>query len=147
MVIFASIALALTGPGQTVGISVFVNPMIEELGISRTEMSTAYLIGTLIGAIALPWIGQAVDKFGVRRIMALVGFVFGAMLIGMSLVTNIVGLTAGFVGIRMMGQGALSLVATTAVALWFTRKRGLAMGIVAAAGGVGMTMIPLAGRG
>lgn len=146
MVIFASVALALSGPGQTVGISVFVNPMIEELGISRTEMTTAYLIGTLTGAIALPWIGQAVDRFGVRRIMAIVGLLFGAMLISMSVVSNLVGLTAGFVGIRMMGQGALSLVATTAVALWFTRKRGLAMGIVSAAGGVGMTLIPLAGE-
>ena len=146
MVVFASVALALTGPGQTVGISVFVNPMIEDLGISRTEMTTAYLIGTLTGAIALPWIGQAVDRFGVRRIMAIVGLLFGAMLISMSIVSNIVGLTAGFVGIRMMGQGALSLVATTAVALWFTRKRGLAMGIVSAAGGVGMTLIPLAGE-
>jgi MFS family permease len=145
MVVFASVALALTGPGQTVGISVFVNPMIEELGISRTEMSTAYLIGTLVGALALPWIGQAVDRFGVRRIMALVGALFGLMLIGMSLVTNIVGLTAGFVGIRMMGQGALSLVATTAVALWFTRKRGLAMGIVSAAGGSGHDDDPVGG--
>ncbi|MGA1146027.1 MAG: MFS transporter [Candidatus Nanopelagicales bacterium] len=146
MVAFASVALALTGPGQTVGISVFVDPMIDDLGISRTEMTTAYLIGTLTGAVALPWIGQAVDRFGVRRIMALVGLLFGAMLISMSVVSNIVGLTAGFVGIRMMGQGSLSLVATTAVALWFTRKRGLAMGIVSAAGGVGMTLIPLAGE-
>ncbi len=146
MVAFASVALALTGPGQTVGISVFVNPMIDDLDISRTEMTTAYLIGTLTGAVALPWIGQAVDRFGVRRIMALVGLLFGAMLISMSVVSNIVGLTAGFVGIRMMGQGSLSLVATTAVALWFTRKRGLAMGIVSAAGGVGMTLIPLAGE-
>ena len=146
MVVFASIALALTGPGQTVGISVFVDPMIEDLGITRTQMSTAYLIGTLIGAIALPWIGQALDRFGVRRVMALVGFLFGAMLIAMSFITSIVGLTVGFIGIRMMGQGALSLTATTAIALWFTRKRGLAMGIVSAAGGVGMTMIPLAGE-
>lgn len=48
MVVFASIALALTGPGQTFGVSVFVNPMIEELGISRTQMSASYLIGTLV---------------------------------------------------------------------------------------------------
>lgn len=146
MVVFASIALALTGPGQTFGVSVFVNPMIEELGISRTQMSASYLIGTLVGALALPWIGQAIDRFGVRRTMAIIGFLFGGMLIGMSLVTNVIGMTAGFVGIRMMGQGALSLVATTAVALWFSRKRGLAMGIVSAAGGVGMTLVPLAGE-
>ena len=144
IVIFASIALALTGPGQTYGVSVFVDPMIEDLGVTRTQMSTAYLIGTLVGALALPWIGQAIDRFGVRRTMAIIGALFGGLLISMSLVVNIVGLTAGFVGIRMMGQGALNLTATTAVALWFTRKRGFAMGIVAAAGGVGMTLIPLA---
>ena len=144
IVIFASIALALTGPGQTYGVSVFVDPMIEDLGVTRTQMSTAYLIGTLVGALALQWIGQAIDRFGVRRTMAIIGALFGGLLISMSLVVNIVGLTAGFVGIRMMGQGALNLTATTAVALWFTRKRGFAMGIVAAAGGVGMTLIPLA---
>lgn len=146
MVVFASIALALTGPGQTFGVSVFVDPMIQDLGISRTQISTAYLMGTLIGALALPWIGQSIDRFGVRRTMAVIGLLFSIMLMSMSLVSNFVGLTAGFIGIRMMGQGALSLVATTAVALWFTRKRGLAMGIVSAAGGVGMTLVPLAGE-
>ncbi len=146
IVVFASIALALTGPGQTYGVSVFVDPMIEDLGISRTQMTTAYLIGTLVGALALPWIGQSIDRFGVRRTMAIIGALFGGLLIGMSLVSNIVGLTAGFIGIRMMGQGALNLTATTAVALWFTRRRGLAMGIVTAAGGVGMTLIPLLGE-
>lgn len=143
MVVFAAIALALTGPGQTVGVSVFVDPMIEDLGITRTQVSTAYLIGTLTGALALPWIGQAIDRFGIRRTMAVIGVVFGAFLMGMAFVSGIVTMTGGFIGIRMMGQGALSLVATTSVALWFGRRRGLAMGIVAAAGGVGMTLIPL----
>lgn len=146
IVVFASIALALTGPGQTFGVSVFVDPMIEDLGISRTQMTTAYLIGTLGGAIALPWIGQAIDRYGVRRTMAIVGAIFGVFLLAMSLVSNFVELTAGFIGIRMMGQGALNLTATTAVALWFTRKRGLAMGIVTATGAVGMTLVPLLGE-
>lgn len=146
VVLYASIALALTGPGQTFGVSVFVNPMIDDLGISRTTMTTSYLIGTLVGALALPWIGQAIDRYGVRRVMIIVGAVFGAFLIAMSFVSGIVGLTAGFVGIRMMGQGALNLTATTSVALWFTRKRGLAMGIVTAVGAVGMTLVPLLGE-
>ncbi|MEE3088378.1 MAG: MFS transporter, partial [Actinomycetota bacterium] len=46
----------------------------------------------------------------------------------------------------MMGQGALNLTATTSVALWFSRKRGLAMGIVTAVGAVGMTLVPLLGE-
>jgi hypothetical protein len=66
--------------------------------------------------------------------MPVIGAVFGAVLLGLSAVTGLLGLTAGFVGMRMAGQGALGLAATTAAALWFTRRRGLAVGVVGAAG-------------
>lgn len=75
--------------------------------------------------------------------MAVVGVVFGGVLVGLSAVSSVVGLTAGFVGVRMAGQGALGLVSTTAVALWFDRRRGLATGIVGAIGAVGISMTPL----
>ncbi|WP_159619242.1 MFS transporter [Ruania rhizosphaerae] len=143
MVAIGAIALAATGPGQTVGISLFIDPLIADLGFSRSAISTAYLIGTLIGAFALPWVGRALDKFGARRTMMAIGFVFGAILIALSFVTSIVGLTFGFVGIRMMGQGALTLTATTMVALWFERRRGFAMGIVTAIGSLGISSTPL----
>jgi hypothetical protein len=48
--------------------------------------------------------------------MALVGGVFGVVLMAMAGVVGIVTLTLGFAGIRMFGQGALGLVATTAPA-------------------------------
>ncbi|MDN4479434.1 MFS transporter [Demequina muriae] len=143
IVVFASIALAATGPGQTVGISLFIDPLIEDLGVSRSAIATAYLIGTLGGAVALPFIGRALDRYGVRRTMAVIGLAFGALLIALSFVSSIVGLTAGFVGVRMAGQGALGLTATTAAALWFERRRGLATGIVSAVGAVGISMTPL----
>ncbi|WP_407319659.1 MFS transporter [Isoptericola halotolerans] len=133
----------MTGPGQTVGISLFIDPLIAELGMSRSAVSTAYLLGTLAGAVALPWIGRALDRFGVRRTMALVGLVFGGVLVALSAVSSIVGLTAGFVGVRMAGQGALGLTATTVVALWFDRRRGLVTGLVGAVGAVGISMTPL----
>ncbi len=94
--------------------------------------------------MALPWIGRALDRFGVRRTMAAVGAVFGAVLIALSFVTGLVGLTIGFVGLRMAGQGALSLTASTAVALWFHRRRGMAAGLVSAFGAVGISLTPLA---
>jgi nitrate/nitrite transporter NarK len=75
--------------------------------------------------------------------MAVVGAVFGAFLIGLSTVTGILGVTAGFVGIRMAGQGALGLTATTATALWFTRRRGVAVGIVSAVGAAGISLAPV----
>lgn len=143
VVAYAAIALAATGPGQTVGISLFVDPLIDDLGISRAQVSTAYLIGTLGGAVALPWIGRVLDRFGIRRTMAVIGAVFGAVLIGISFATSVLGLTAGFVGLRMAGQGALGLTATTAVALWFHHRRGMAAGIVSAIGALGISATPL----
>jgi MFS family permease len=140
---YASLAVAATGPGQTAGVSVFVDPLVRDLGISRSAVSTAYLIGTLAGALALPWIGRALDRYGVRRTMAVIGAVFGGVLMSLAAVSSIVGLTAGFVGIRMAGQGALALTASTAAALWFDRRRGTATGIVSGLGAVGISMTPL----
>lgn len=140
---YASIALAATGPGQTVGVSLFVDPVIDELDLSRSAVSAAYLAGTLVGALALPWVGSALDRFGVRRLMAAIGAMFGGVLVGLSTVSSIVGLTVGFVGIRLAGQGALSLTATTAAALWFQRRRGTAVGLVTALGTMGISLTPL----
>jgi MFS family permease len=143
MVAFASFALAATGPGQTMGLSVFVDPLITDLGVSRTNLTIAYMVGTLIGASALPFIGRGIDRFGVRKAMAVIGLAFGAALFGISFVQEIVGLTTGFVFLRMTGQGALSMAATTVVAAWFIRRRGVALGVVGAAGSLGITVTPL----
>lgn len=139
----SSAAVVLTAPGQTAAVSAFIEPMLGELGLSRTALSTAYLVGTLTGAAAMPAVGRALDRFGVRRTMAVIGAVFGGFLVGLSTVTGIVGVTAGFVGIRMAGQGALGLTATTATALWFTRRRGVAVGVVSAAGAAGISLAPV----
>ncbi|MFI6066738.1 MFS transporter [Micromonospora sp. NPDC051227] len=140
---FAAVALAMTAPGQTVAVSAFVDPLIADLGISRSAISTAYLIGTLTGAAALPAVGRLVDRYGARRCMLVIGVVFGAVLVALSVVSGIVGLTAGFVGIRMAGQGALGLAATTVTAHWFRRRRGFALGVVSAVGAAGISLAPL----
>ncbi len=128
----SAVALGATAPGQTAAVSAFIDPMITDLGITRSQMSLAYLTGTLAGAAMMPWVGRAVDRYGVRRTMAAVGLVFGGVLLALATVSSLVGLTAGFVGIRMAGQGALGLAATTVTALWFARRRGFAIGVVSA---------------
>jgi MFS family permease len=139
----SSAALALTAPGQTAAISAFVNPLQRGLHLSSSAVSGAYLIGSLAGAWTMPLLGRAIDRWGPRTLMAIIGAVFGAVLLALSTVTGVVGLTAGFIGIRMAGQGALNLVATTTVALYVTRRRGLAQGITAAVGGAGISLAPV----
>ena len=134
----------MTAPGQTTGVSVFIDPMIEGLGLSRSEVSSAYLIGTLTGAFALPTIGRLLDRRGPRFAATVVGSLFGAVLVGMAGVVGLITLTLGFTGIRMLGQGGLSVVASTTPARWFNRRRGLAIGITTAIGSAGQSIVPLA---
>lgn len=143
MVALAAVMLGLTGPGQTVGVSVFVDPMMATLDLTRSQVSAAYLVGTLLAALALPRIGRMLDERGTRRMLLVVALAYGVALAGMGAVVGIVTLTLGFVGIRMLGQGSLSLIATNAVAPWFVRRRGLAIGLVTAVGSSLIALVPL----
>ncbi len=119
----------MTAPGQTIGVSVFIDPIIGELGLSRSEVSSAYLIGTLLGALALPAVGRGVDRIGARWAMTIVGLAFGGGLVAMAGVQGFITLAAGFTLIRWLGQGSLSLVSIVAITHWFDRRRGLVFGV------------------
>ena len=140
---FAAVLLMATAPGQTAGVSAFIDPMIADLGVDRSSISTAYLIGTMTGALVVPRIGGLIDRWGVRRCTLVIGAAFGAVLLAMGAIGGFVGLLFGFMGIRSLGQGALGLAATTAAARWFERKRGRALGIVTAAGSAGISLAPV----
>ena len=135
---------ALTGPGQTIGVSVFVDHLIADLGLTRSTVSTAYLIGTLTAAFALPIVGRQIDTRGVRRGMTTIGVGFAIALALMSGVVGFVTLAAGFVLIRLFGQGSLTLVSTVAVTLWFRSRRGFVLGLLATGTGMLMSLVPIA---
>jgi len=139
----AIITGGLTGPGQTIGVSVFVDQFISDFGMSRSEVSTAYLIGTLIAALGLPLIGRRVDRVGVRRAMTVIGVAFGVALVGMAGVQGFVTLAIGFVAIRLLGQGSLMLVSTVAVTLWFEKRRGTVLGIFTTGTAIVMALVPV----
>lgn len=144
IVALAAVALAMTAPGQTVGVSVFVDPLMDGLGLSRSQISGAYMVGTLGGAAMLPFVGRLIDRWGVRLSMTVIAAAFAVALAGMAGVTGLVTVALGFVGIRLLGQGSLTLTATTSVAYWFDRRRGLASGVSTAAGTGLMALAPLA---
>ena len=139
----AIITGGLTGPGQTIGVSVFVDQFISDFGMSRSEVSTAYLIGTLIAALGLPLIGRRVDRVGARRAMTVIGVAFGVALVGMAGVQGFVTLAIGFVAIRLLGQGSLMLVSTVAVTLWFEKRRGTVLGIFTTGTAIVMALVPV----
>ena len=139
----ATITGAMTGPGQTIGVSVAIDPLIEVLGLSRPQVSAAYLIGTLAGAAALLPVGSWIDRVGARHAMRCIGVAFGIGLVVMAGVQGFVTLAIGFTLTRWLGQGALSLVSSVVIAHWFERRRGLVFGVTAPAVSALMSLTPL----
>ncbi|WP_263808751.1 MFS transporter [Salinibacter sp.] len=130
----ATLGMAATLPGQTAGISLFIDAFIEDLGLSRSVVSWLYTVATVLGSLGLPLAGRLVDRYGPRRVAVVLIALLAASCAGMRWVSGWVGVFVGFVCLRGFGQGALGLVNNHAVNLWFERRRGLAVGVL----GLGM---------
>jgi len=135
-----TLGIVLSVPGQTMGVSVFTDALIEATGLTRLEISNAYLLGTLVSGLLLPLGGAWVDRLGAR--VAVLGACVGLALtlVWLASVDRLAAalagalpppvaawgvLALGFTGIRFTGQGLLTLVSRTMIAHWFERRRGL----------------------
>lgn len=45
-----SLGVLASVPGQTIGVSVFTDPVKDALGLTRNQFSNAYMFGTLLSA-------------------------------------------------------------------------------------------------
>jgi len=161
ILILGTVGVMMSAPGQTVGVSAFTDLLIRDLGISPTNLSLAYLLGTLTSSLILSYVGRAYDRHGARLMGTLVAIALGGVLVGLSLMPEIVGflfnvsprlrsvptafalMSLGFFLLRFFGQGVLSLVSRNMVLKWFERRRGLANAIVGVGTTVGFSASPL----
>jgi MFS family permease len=142
MLAVAGLAIFLSGPAQTYGVSAFVDPMLTELGWSRSLFSTAYASGTLASAGALLLVGRQIDRFGNRLVLSLAAVGFGFALLLMSVVNGAVTLLVGFALLRTCGSGVLTLAARTLIPYWFVRRRGRAFSLLGLAATLSVAVIP-----
>ena len=120
----------MTNPGQTTGVSVFLDHIIADLGLSRSGISALYLGGTLLGSLTLPFAGRFIDRRGPRTAVIVFSSAFALACAWMGLAFEAFTLLIGFTLIRALGQGALTLVSAHVIAIWFVRKRGVAIGLL-----------------
>ncbi len=139
----ATFGMVMTIPGQTVGVSVFLDKLIADLNLSRSVVSLMYTFGTLGGALVLPFVGRFIDRRGPRRAVTLIAALFALACVIMGSVQGLVTLLLGFFLIRSLGQGALSLVSLHVINLWFVRRRGLAVGLAGVGMAAGTALFPL----
>ena len=61
-----TIGAIASAPGQTAGVSIFTDHLSDSTGLTRLQLSIAYLIGTASSSFMLPKGGVAVDRYGAR---------------------------------------------------------------------------------
>ncbi|MDR5658728.1 MFS transporter [Serpentinicella sp. ANB-PHB4] len=143
IVAIAALGVFFSGPGQTYSVSIFINYYVENLGWSRTLVSSYYSFATLTAGLMIPIIGRKIDKLGHRKMMSLVAFLLALACLWMSFVTQPIMLFVGFLCLRLFGQGSMTLIPSTLVPQWFINKRGKALSLMALGGVAGSTLLPI----
>jgi predicted MFS family arabinose efflux permease len=121
----------------------FLKPVAEEFGASRSRVSLGYS-GLSVAMAALgPFLGPALDRRSLRAILCAGAL---AMAAGFALIAATPELLLiGLVFAVVVGPGALAagpLGASKLVANWFLRRRGLALGISATGTSIGGFLCP-----
>ncbi len=143
IVAISALAVALSGPGQTYGVSTFIDPLMEDKDWSRSLVSGMYSAGTLTAGLTMAFIGRLVDLKGYRLMLTAIALAFGGALFFMSTVNVPAVLFVGFMLIRMFGQGSLTMVPSALIAQWFSRQRARALTILALGGALSAASLPL----
>lgn len=140
----AALGAFMTTPGQTVGVSAFFDPILQDVGASRSAAAAAYAMGTLLGILPAPFVGHWIDRHGVRLAAFVVGTALAAACAGMALVRNALELTVAFALLRGAAVGGLTLLSQHVINLWFVRQRGVAAAAVVGGMALGGVIFPLA---
>jgi len=137
-----AVLIALSGPGQTAGFSVFVDPLTEHLDVSRGQLTFAYLVGTLAASTTGTWLGRVIDRRGVAPVLPWVALALCLATMLASVSTNLVMLTIAIYGLRSFGQTGMPLSASVFVAKNILQRRGAALGLLTALGGSTISLTP-----
>ena len=86
--------------------------------------------------------GRLLDRYGGRTVLTAVAILFGLAALWMSRVSEPIHLFVGFMAIRALGQGSLTMVSTTLVSIWFVRKRGRAIALTSLASPLSQAAFP-----
>lgn len=143
--VFGSTVGLIVGNGPIVFFTfgLFLLPVTQEFGWDRATFSSSLFVGHALAAIAYPFIGRGIDRFGVRRVSLTSIVLFAGSIAALSLTppsSTVFIAMAGLCGLLSAGQAPLPYA--KAVASWFDERRGLALGIAMTGIGIGATLVP-----
>lgn len=125
-------------------LGIFMPPMIDEFGWSRTEISVATSIGAIIGASVAPFSGRIADIAGSRLILGAGGMAVAFSCFYLIFTQSLIGFCGALIVLRTADEGLIKVGTPPAIAKWFFRHRGQVIALVFFSGMVGMiTLAPI----
>lgn len=129
----------------------FFNPVLgalvpalqDEFGWSVASIAAAMTIGTVAAALIAPVIGPLADRYGARWMLFGSIAVMIALLAALAFIDELWQLWLLYGLGRAVGVGIVDLVVVVAIANWFVRARGRAMGLTMIGTRAGMSLMPL----
>ena len=129
--------------GQTYFIAIFAAQIMHFYGLTDGEWGVLYTVSTTASAIVMFWAGALTDHFRVRTLAIVVMPALGLTCFAMAGSSWLWSLVVVVFFLRLFGQGMMSQLAVTAMARWFSARRGLALSISAMGFSLGQAVLPV----
>jgi sugar phosphate permease len=143
VIVFVTFLSFLAVQGGRLAFGAFMEPWERDLSIDRGTTSLISTLSFVIYGLSQPFIGRLIDKFGARLVISLSTLLVGISFLAISFVQEPWQLFVLYAFVSIGIGGASNVAGTVLVANWFTKKRGLALGILEAGFGFGqMLLVP-----
>lgn len=136
-------AMFVRNAAASLTLAVFIFPISDDLGWSRTLIAGAASLGGLVAAVTSPVVGWASDKYGVRLILAISVLVMGISTFSLAWATVPIAFYLAFGMGRVLFSSSFQIGPSVVVSRWFVRRRGRATGMLFLAHSMGMVLFPL----
>lgn len=127
----------------TLTIAVFVYPMSEDLGWSRTLIVGASSLAGILSVFISPLSGYLIQKYGSKKTLFFSVSLLGISTLLISRTFNPITFYILFGIGRIIFSSPIQIGASTIVAKWFINNRGKATGILGLSHSLGMGLFPL----
>jgi predicted MFS family arabinose efflux permease len=146
VVLMASVAIIAVGTGTIFSLAVFLRPLEEDFGWTRSLISGVALVNWVIFGVGSFIAGVISDRIGARRVVAVGAALLGAALVASSQIRTAAQLYVAFGVIGALGASAFYVPLSATATRWFAARRGLAMGIISSGMGLGILVVPPTAR-
>jgi OFA family oxalate/formate antiporter-like MFS transporter len=121
--------------------SVFFKPLADSFNWDRATVSLIYSASLIIRGVVAVGIGWLADRYGSMKLMVFCGFMIGLGLVLSSQVHTLWQLFLAYAVVEAIGLSGTFGIGTAMISRWFTKNRGLALGIASAGSGLGTLLI------